>query len=56
MRLAGRQHIVVGLVLLNDKPHAFDVVPGVAPVALGIQVAEKQLVLQPVLDAPRPRG
>ena len=50
MRLAGGQHVVVRLVLLQDAPHALDVVAGMAPVALGVEVAEVELVLQAELD------
>ena len=41
VRLAGRDHVVVGLVLLEHQPHRLDVVLGVAPVALGVEVAER---------------
>ena len=50
VRLAGRQHVIVGLVLLQDQPHAFDIVARMAPVALGVEIAEIKLVLQPELD------
>src|SRR5580692_2390437 len=50
MRFARRQHKVVGLVLLHDPPHAFDIVAGVAPIALGVEIAEKQRRLQAELD------
>src|ERR1700674_2905344 len=50
MALASGEHVVVGLVLLHDQPHAFDVVARVAPVALGVEVSEKKPVLQPMLD------
>ena len=36
--------VVVGLVLLEHQPHRLDVVAGEAPVALGVEVAERQLV------------
>ena len=41
VRLAGGDHVVVGLVLLEHQPHRLDVVLGVAPVALGVEVAER---------------
>ena len=44
-RLAGREHEVVRLVGLQDHPHAADIFAGMAPVALGIEIAEKQLLL-----------
>jgi hypothetical protein len=40
---------IVGVVLLEHQPHRLDVVAGEAPVALGIEVAEEQLVLEPFL-------
>src|SRR5579871_2769496 len=49
-RLAGRQHIVVRLVLLQHEPHAADVLAGVAPVAPRAEVAQVEPVLQPVVD------
>ena len=48
--LAGRQHVVVGLVLLQDQPHALDIVAGMAPVALGVEIAEIEHVLAAALD------
>ena len=56
VRLAGGDDVVVGLLLLEHQPHRLDVVAGEAPVALGVEVAEEQLLLQPVLDARRRRG
>src|SRR5215218_4078119 len=50
VRLAGGDHEILGLVLLEHQPHGLDVVLGVAPVALGIQVAEHKLVLKAELD------
>src|ERR1017187_6162717 len=40
VRFAGRDDVVVGLVLLEHEIHRFDVVPRVAPVAIGVDVAE----------------
>src|SRR5918995_2601721 len=51
MGLAGGDHVVVGLILLEHEPHRLDVVAGVAPVALGVEVPHAQLVGQPELDA-----
>ena len=48
---AGREHVVVGLVLLQHQPHALDIVAGVAPVALGVEIAEIELLLQAEFDA-----
>ena len=53
MRLAGRQHVIVGLVLLQHPPHALDIVAGMAPVALGIEIAEIELLLRAELDRAR---
>jgi hypothetical protein len=49
--LAGADDVVVGLVLLEHAPHGVDVVGRVAPVALGVEVAEVELALEAVLDA-----
>ena len=56
VRLAGGDHVVVGLVGLEHPPHRVDVVGGVAPVALGVEVAEEELVLQAGLDARQRRA
>jgi hypothetical protein len=47
---AGRQHIIVRLRLLQDHPHAIDVVARMAPVTAGIEIADKELILQARLD------
>ncbi len=54
--LARRDHVVVGLVLLEHEPHRLDVVAGVAPVALRVEVAEVELLLHAQLDAPDGAG
>ena len=46
MRLTRRHDVVVRPVLLEHQPHRPDVVGGVAPVLLGVEVAEGQLVLE----------
>jgi hypothetical protein len=51
MRFAGRDDVIVGLFLLEHHPHGFHVVAGKAPVALGFQVAEVQLLVEPVVNA-----
>ncbi len=43
VRLAGGDDVVVRLVLLEHQPHRLDVVAGVAPVALRVEVAEVEL-------------
>ena len=48
---AGRNHEVFGLVVLQNEPHAFHVVLGVAPVAEAVEVAEVQAVLLALGDA-----
>ena len=50
VRLAGGDHEVLRLVLLEHEPHSLDGVLGVAPIALGVEVAEGELVLQAELD------
>ena len=49
--LARSDDEVLRLLLLQDEPHALHVVLGVAPVAEGVEVAEVELVLVPLLDA-----
>jgi len=49
--LARADDVVLGLGLLQHAPHRVHEVLGVAPVALGLEVAEVELVLQAVLDA-----
>ncbi len=51
MRFAGRQHEIVGSVLLKHQVHPLDVLFGEAPVAFGIQIAEPQLFLGSFSDA-----
>ena len=51
VRLAGRDDVVAGLVLLQHQPHGADVVGGVAPVTLRVEVAERQLLVELVRDA-----
>ena len=48
--LTGGQDIIVRMILLKHEPHAFHVVSGVAPVADGVEIAQEQAILQPVLD------
>src|SRR5690554_2557571 len=42
---AGGHHVVFGLILLQNQVHGFHIVLGVAPVALGRQVAQIQFLL-----------
>ena len=39
--LAGRDDVIVRLVLLQHEPHGFHVIYGVAPVSLRVQISEK---------------
>ena len=50
MRLSGGDHVVVGLVLLQHPPHRLDVVAGEAPVAAGLEVAQREALLQAERD------
>src|ERR1700704_970549 len=48
--LAGRQHIVVGLALLQDQPHALDEIARMTPVAQRFEISQEQPRLSPMLD------
>ena len=50
VQLAGADHVVFGLLSLEHEPHGAHVVTGEAPVALGVEVAQAQLVGQAHLD------
>src|SRR5260370_382022 len=50
MGLAGGEHVVVRLVLLQDAPHAPGIGAGMSPVALGVEVAEIEPLLMAALD------
>src|SRR5712691_2312720 len=41
---AGRDHVVVRSLLLEHEPHRDDVVAGKAPVAMGLEISERQRV------------
>lgn len=47
---AGGEDIIIWLVLLHHHPHAADILPRMAPVALGVEIAEVELVLPGELD------
>jgi hypothetical protein len=51
VRLPGGDDVVVGLLLLEHQPHRLDVVTGEAPVALGVEVAEHDVLLRAEVDA-----
>src|SRR4249920_1829158 len=48
--IAGSQHIVIWLRLLQHHPHALDVIARVAPVTSGIEVADEKPLLQTGFD------
>ena len=50
MCFPGGQHVVVRFRLLHHQPHPFDVVPGVAPVSLCREIAEKKVALEAHFD------
>lgn len=50
MALTCGEHIIAGLGLLEHHPHAFGIVAGVPPIALGLEIAKVEAVLQPVFD------
>src|SRR3546814_1065360 len=50
MGLPRRQHVVIGIRPLHDPPHSIHVVSCMPPIALGVQVAEVEAVLQAELD------
>ncbi len=56
MLLAGGDDVVLRLLLLEHEPLHLDVVAGVAPVALGVEVAEVEILLQADLDAGEAAG
>ena len=49
-------HVVIGFGLLQHEPHGLHVVAGVSPVALGVEVAHDEFVLQSEFDASRRIG
>src|SRR5579862_198277 len=51
MRIPSRDNVIVRLSLLQRKPHRFHVVSSETPIALGFEISEKELLLQPLLDA-----
>src|SRR5581483_161291 len=50
MGFASGEHVVVGLGLLHDHPHALGVIAGMAPVAPGVEVADIEGLLLPGAD------
>ena len=54
--MAGGDDVVARRGLLQHAPHDFDVVPGMAPIAPCVEVAEEEAILQPDLDAAERAG
>src|SRR5262245_46583709 len=50
MGLACGENIVIRLRLLKNKPHAFDVIACVAPIAPGVEISKIKLFLVTVFD------
>ena len=50
MGLSGGEDVVIGLILLKHAPHTLDVVAGMAPIALGIDVAEVETLVNALVD------
>src|SRR5215813_1917698 len=50
IRFAGGQDVVIRFGLLHHQPHAFDIVAGMAPVPLGVNVANIECVVHALLD------
>jgi hypothetical protein len=44
--LTGSDHVIVGTVLLQHQPHHADIVAGKAPVALRVQIADREAVCE----------
>ena len=51
VRLAGGDDVVVGRRVLQHHPHRLDVVAGKPPIPLGVEVAEVELLVEPMPDA-----
>ena len=51
MILASGNDEIVRRILLEDQPHGLNKVPGIAPVSLGLEIPEKELILKPELDS-----
>ena len=49
--LSSGEDVVIRLVLLEHAPHALDVVAGVAPITLGVDVAEVEALVDALVDA-----
>ena len=49
--LSGGEDVVIGLILLKHAPHTLDVVAGMAPIALGIDITEVEALVNALMDA-----
>ena len=56
MVLAGGDDEVLGLLLLQDEPHALHIVAGIAPVAKAVEVTQVELVLEALGNAGGSKG
>ena len=49
--LSGCQDVIIGLILLEHAPHTLDVIAGVAPITLGINVSKVEVLVDSLVDA-----
>mmetsp|Transcript_17850 Transcript_17850/g.51104 ORF Transcript_17850/g.51104 Transcript_17850/m.51104 type:complete len:423 (-) Transcript_17850:52-1320(-) len=49
--LSGSEDVVIGLILLKHAPHTLDVVAGMAPITLGVDVSEVEALVDALMDA-----
>ena len=49
--LSGGQDVVIGLLLLEHAPHTLNVVAGMAPITLGVDVSEVEALVNSLVDA-----
>ena len=49
--LSGGQDVVIGLLLLKHAPHTLNVVAGMAPITLGVDVSEVEALVNSLVDA-----
>src|SRR5262245_38852082 len=53
MRFAGRQNIIIWFGLLDDEPHAFNIIACVPPVTPGVEISKIELFLVTIFDRDR---
>ena len=51
MGLSGGQDVVVGLILLEHAPHTLNVVAGMTPITLGVDISEVEALVNSLVDA-----